>query len=176
MTTVIIDTNVILVANRQHADVSEACVAACAKRLNEIVVGGCVAIDDDYRILTEYQNKTKPHEGKRAGDAFLKWLLRNNANPARCDCVALVEHTERGFESFPDDSRLAKFDPADRKFVAVAAAHPEKPPIAQAADSKWLAWAPALGDHGVHVDFLCEDDLRCFDAQKKKKRRSGKGK
>jgi hypothetical protein len=165
--TVMVDTNVILTANRQHTDVSEACIVSCAQRLQAIVAGGRVAIDDDYRILKEYQNKTTPHVGKRAGDAFVKWLLRNNANPERCDQVKLVEHPERGFESFPQDVRLTTFDPADRKFVAVSCAHGDHPPIAQATDSKWIGWAPALRDHGVKVEFLCPADIQSFEDTRK---------
>jgi hypothetical protein len=171
MMTLIIDTNVILVANRQHADVSEACIVTSTKRLQDIMTSRRIAIDDGYRILNEYQNKTQPREGKRPGDAFVKWILRNNANPSRCDLVALVEHPDRGFGSFPDDPRLANFDPPDRKFVAVAAAHSEHPPIFQATDSKWLGWAAALAEHRITVDFLCRPDIRSFD--KKKKGRKG---
>ena len=168
--TVIVDTNVILVANGQHEDVGETCEKACALRLQGIVKNGRVAIDDRYRILAEYQHKTAPYAGKRPGDAFLKWLLRNNANPARCDQVSLVEHAERGFESFPEDEHLANFDPPDRKFVAVAVAHQDKPPILQAADSKWLGWNSALADHGVRVDFLCPEDIEGFESNKKKRK------
>lgn len=165
--TVVVDTNVILVANGQHQDVSMACVASCATRLYDIVQNGRIAIDDGHRILKEYQNKADPYVGKRPGDAFLKWLLRNNANTQRCKQVQLVAHRERGFESFPDDERLSKFDAPDRKFIAVAAALPQKPPILQAADSKWLEWAKALKDHGITVDFLCRKDIQKFDDQKK---------
>jgi hypothetical protein len=165
--TVVVDTNVILVANRQHAHVSETCIVSCAQKLQAIRTDGRVAIDDGYRILQEYQNNTAPRAGKGAGDIFLKWLLRNNANTARCDQVKLVEHAEREFESFPDEVRLAGFDRSDRKFVAVAAAHPARPPIAQAADSKWIGWAEALRDHGVTVDFLCPADIQGFDEKKK---------
>ena len=169
--TVVIDTNVILVANGQHSDVGVTCVAACAARLQAIVQSGRVAIDDGYRILKEYQHKTEPHSGKRAGDAFLRWLMRNNANPQRCERVTVVEHAQRGFESFPDDERLANFDPSDRKFVAVAAACSARPPILQAADSKWLAWNEGLAAHGVKVEFLCPKDLREFETSKKKRKR-----
>lgn len=172
MTTRVVDTNVILVANGQHGDVSAACVASCARALDDLKAQGRVAIDEGYRILGEYQNKTAPHAGKRAGDVFLKWLLRNNANPSRCDQVPLVEHHARGFESFPADERLARFDASDRKFVAVAARHPSKPPILQAADSKWLGWAPALTEHGVAVEFLCPLDIQAFDEQKRRRRGS----
>ena len=165
--TVVIDTNVILTANRQHADVSEECIASCARRLREIEASGRVAIDDEYRILKEYMNKTTPHLGKRPGDAFVKWLLRNNANQERCDQVRLREHQTRGYESFPDADRLEKFDPADRKFVAVVRAHADLPPILQATDSKWIDWASALKEHGVSVEFLCARDIRTFDDRKK---------
>jgi hypothetical protein len=165
----VVDTNVILVANRQHADVSEACIVSCAKRLQDIMTSGRIAIDDGYRILKEYQNKTQPNVGNRPGDTFLKWLLRNNSNPSRCDQVELVEHPKRGFDSFPDDARLDKFDPPDRKFVAVARAHTDKPTISQAADSKWLGWASALLDHGITVEFLCPEDIQSFDDKKKGK-------
>jgi hypothetical protein len=167
--TVVVDTNVILVANRQHDSVSEMCVASCAARLHSIVLSGRVAIDDDYRILSEYQSKTQPRLGKRPGDVFLKWLLQNNANPTRCDQVALKDHASRGFETFPDDHRLKSFDPSDRKFVAVAAAHSDAPAILQAADSKWLGWSAALKDHGVTVDFLCPNDIAAFDDNKKRR-------
>jgi hypothetical protein len=165
--TVVVDTNVILVANRQHESVGDTCVVACMTRLQEIMNNGRVVIDDAYRILEEYQNKTTPHVGKRAGDIFVKWLLRNNANDKRCDQVKLEAHDERVFESFPDDIRLATFDPPDRKFVAVAAAHGKKPPILQATDSKWIDWAPVLQKHGVEVEFLCPKDIKVFDDKKK---------
>lgn len=173
MKTVVVDTNVILVANGQHADVQYSCVNACASRLHSITVEGRVAIDDAFQILKEYQTKTTPHGGKRAGDQFLKWLLRNLANPQRCDQVSIKEHAQRGFESFPDDARLASFDPPDRKFVAVARAHPHKPPILQAVDSKWLSWRTALADSGVAVDFLCPADIAKFEANKKARKGHG---
>lgn len=167
MKTVIVDTNVILVANEQHAGVRDACVTECATRLLAIKDGGRIAIDDGYLILGEYQNKTAPHAGKRAGDAFLKWVLQNNANPKRCDKVSIATHEDRSFEAFPEDEALAKFDRSDRKFVAVAAAHAGKPPILQAADSKWVGWAPALKTSGVIVEFLCPADIQRFDDKKK---------
>ena len=59
-----------------------------------------------------------------------------------------------------------QFDAPDRKFAAVAHAHPGKPPVWQAADSKWLNWWPALAAQGVRVDFLCPDDACRFYAKK----------
>ena len=64
-----------------------------------------------------------------------------------------------GFEEFPDHPGLAGFDVSDRVFVAVSAAHPEKPPIVEASDSKWWGWKDALEQCGVRVGFLCPDEL-----------------
>lgn len=167
--TSVVDTNVILVANGQHADVSADCVIACTKKLQAIMAGERIAIDDGFEILLEYQNKTRPKTGNRPGDAFLKWALQNNANAERCDRVPITPDKTRAYQEFPDDKRLSKFDPPDRKFVAVSAAHGESPPILQAADSKWLGWAPALKGHGITVDFLCRSDVERFRDNKKKK-------
>jgi hypothetical protein len=163
---VVVDTNVLLVANGQHEDVGDTCVAKCSRRLSDIRKNDRVAIDDGYEILREYQKKTNHKTGRRPGDAFLKWLLRNNSNPRRCVQVHLTPHADRSYISFPDDARLAGFDPADRKFVAVAAAHPENPPVLQAADSKWHDWSGSLREHGVEVEFLCPDDTQRFRRQK----------
>ena len=160
------DTNVVLVANGQHPDISPDCVAACALKLQAIMQSGKLALDDCFRILGEYQNKTTPKNGNRPGDAFVKWALQNHANPHRVDRVDLQVHDEREFVSFPDDPELAEFDPPDRKFVAVAGAHPGNPAILQAADSKWLGWASALMRHGILVEFLCPDDIARFQANK----------
>lgn len=166
MSVVVVDTNVVLVANGQHPDVSPACAATCAQKLQAVMKNGKLALDDGFRILQEYQKKTTPKAGNRPGDAFVKWALQNNANPRRVDRVELQDHATRTFASFPDDPGLANFDPPDRKFVAVAGAHPEKPPILQAADSKWLGWAGALACHGITVEFLCLNDIARFQANK----------
>jgi hypothetical protein len=98
----------------------------------------------------------------------VKWALRHNANSERVDTVPIKDHHVRGFESFPDDPDLGTFDPADRKFVAVANAHLHKPPIVQAVDSKWLKWDTALKRHGIAVEFICLDDIKGFHANKSK--------
>ena len=158
MTLAVVDTNVILVANNAHAEASPECVLECVKRLQTLMATGTVAIDDAYRILSEYQNKTSPRKGKGVGDLFVKWVLSKQADTKRIHQVELTEVKEHAFLEFPDADLEIKFDPPDRKFVAVAHAHPNKPPVWQAVDSKWLDWWPALKKHGVEVDFLCKED------------------
>ena len=162
----VIDTNVLLVANGQHPDVSPACVAACVQRLQAMQAEGVTVIDSGHRILEEYLHKTQANRPKGVGDLFLKWLLRQTANPQRVEQVALTETGEHTFAEFPDAALQARFDPSDRKFAAVAHAHPDKPPIWEAADCKWLAWWPQLAAHGVKVEFLCRADVQRFYASK----------
>lgn len=158
----VIDTNVLLVANQQHAEASADCVAACVAHLRAIQQAGVVVIDDEHRVLNEYLHKTRLDPPKGVGDVFLKWLLREAGNAARVEQVALTERAPDCFAEFPDAALESRFDPSDRKFAAVAHAHPHKPPIWQAADCKWLDWWPALQAKGVIVEFLCPDDVCQF--------------
>lgn len=164
--TVVVDTNVILVANGAHLDVSPECVLECVHRLEQLMKGGSIAIDDAFRILKEYQNRTNPRKGKGVGDVFIKWVF-NKLTDARCvHLVPLTELGEDQFAEFPVAVLEAMFDRPDRKFAAVANAHPAKPPIWQAADCKWLDWWPELKAHGTDVAFLCGDDVCRFYEKK----------
>lgn len=162
MKPVVIDTNVLLVANGSHEAVSGACRIECVSRLQARQKVGVVVVDDAYRILSEYQNKTRPNQPKGVGDVFLKWLLQNLANPVRVHQVSVTETEPKIFAEFPDAALQPLFDADDRKFAAVANAHPDKPPIWQAVDSKWLAWWPILAARGVAVEFLCPADAQGF--------------
>ncbi len=162
----VIDTNVLLVANGDHLDVSEDCVSECVRRLQAMQAGGVAVIDDGFRIIGEYLNKNRPNAQKGAGNAYLKWLLQNRANTKRVESVPITELAPDHFAEFPDPTLEPQFDVPDRKFAAVAHAHPNKPPVWQAADSKWLDWWPALGAKGVRVDFLCPEDACRFYRKK----------
>lgn len=166
MTAVVVDTNVILVANEAHADVSPECVIECVNRLQGLMSNGSIVIDDAYRIVGEYRNKTNSKSGKGPGDVFLKWLLNKQGDPTRVHQVKLTELSEDHFTEFPAPAIEASFDRPDRKFAAVANAHPSRPPVWQAADCKWLDWWPDLHAAGVRVEFLCGDDV-CRFYQKK---------
>lgn len=162
MTASVIDTNVLLVANGSHPDVSEQCRLTCIERLIAHRKSGVVVIDDAYRILGEYLNKTRPNQPKGVGDAFLKWLLQNQRNIKHVHQVQLTEVAPDQFSEFPDQALQPAFDPPDRKFAAVANAHLEKPSVWQAADCKWLNWWQALLAQGVVVEFLCPEDACRF--------------
>lgn len=162
MNCVVIDTNVLLIANGQHDEVSPECVEECVRRLQAVQKEGIVVIDDGYRILGEYQHKTRLNPPKGVGDVFLKWLLRSVGNRAHCAQVSITENAQDEFAEFPDASLQKAFDAPDRKFVAVANAHPDKPPVWQGADCKWLDWWPRLQEAGVRVEFICPEDACRF--------------
>jgi len=162
VTPTVIDTNVLLVANERHPGVSPECVMRCVERLNEIKNHGVVVVDDAWLIIGEYLHETSPNQPKGVGDSFLKWLLQNLSNQQRVHQVTLTETTPYCFAEFPAPTLEAAFDPPDRKFAAVSNAHPAKPPVLQAADCKWLDWWPELHAAGVHVEFVCRDDVHRF--------------
>ena len=165
MNAVVIDTNVLLVANEQHEGVSPACILTCTQKLLWAQQHGVVVIDDAYRIISEYCNKPEI-KGTRTGDAFLKWLLQNQSNPERVHQVTITETAADHFAEFPDQALQPAFDAPDRKFPAVANAHTDKPPVLQAADCKWLHWWPALHATGIVVDFVCSADICGFYGNK----------
>ncbi|MGB8261828.1 MAG: hypothetical protein WCE75_15810 [Terracidiphilus sp.] len=168
----VVDTNVLLIANEQHPGVSPSCLLACVDALNQLRIQGCIAIDDSNEILREYGRRTAPNTGNRVGDAFLKWVLQNTGTPSRVHLVAVTKRPDGSFAEFPDDEELMEFDLADRKFVAVSAAHPKLPPILQGSDSKWAKWSGSLSKYGISVEFLCPVEVDSFLKRKRRKKAS----
>ena len=156
---VIVDTNVAVVANGKSEQASEECEETCINRLEQIMRGETkLVLDADWIILGEY-SRNLHSRGADVGDRFLRWVLNNRIT--QCDLIPItpVEDSETEFTEFPTDPELENFDPADRKFIAVAIAHCEKPPILQAVDSQWWDFRDALRRHEVTVEFICEDDI-----------------
>jgi hypothetical protein len=153
----IVDTNVPRVANRKSNQASPACVLNCANKLREIQEQHIIVLDDKWLIIKEYRHQLSDTGQPGLGDAFFKWVLTNQANPQRCQQVKITPTTENSFEEFPEDESLADFDKSDRKFVAVALTHPEKPPILNAVDSDWKNFEIALNNIGITIIFLCPE-------------------
>lgn len=158
----VVDTNVLVAAN--GAPQWKTIASACVDRLTRIQGTGRLCVDSSGLILNEYGQNLPSRSRSGFGDMFYLWIVRNRTNFNVCEHVAITprEGHGQGFEECPDlDPEVAKtIDPSDRKFLAVAHAHPEKPPILQATDSKWIGWRDALAETGVTVDFIDEEFLR----------------
>lgn len=166
MNRAVVDTNVILAANSQHPDLSEECVLECITQLVAIMNSGILFVDQGAEIFTEYARKTSPHTGNRVGDVFVKWAMNNQGNPKRCVLVPISRNCEDKYDEFPEPELQEIFDPADRKFVAVAHASGEKPTVIQATDCKWLDWNERLRSVNISVNFICQTDICKFYASK----------
>ena len=158
MAAVVMDTNVAVVANAKTPQAGLDCVSACISTLIEARDRHRVLLDDQGMILEEYRRRLSPSGQPGPGDAFFKWLWDNHWNADHCRHVPVTPVPgQRSFEEFPDDPDLATFDRSDRKFVAVALASGEQPPILNASDTDWWNHRQALSRHGVEVRFLCPE-------------------
>ena len=161
---IIVDTNVPLVA-KGLSGFSDECLERCIDELTPIFEGErCVVLDTGDRILEEYMHKLSLSGQPSVGDAFLKWLFLNQAVEGCCEKVAItaISEEEQVFREFPTDPELATFDRSDRKFVAVAYAHPARPVILEATDAKWVGWHVPLSRAGVEVRFVCDREIRAL--------------
>lgn len=157
----VIDTNVPATANGANDGASVSCAAASARALQAVMERGHVFVDAGGRIVDEYRANLDPRGEPGPGDVFLKWLLTHEWGGRRVTRVAITARV--GSDEDFEELRLPKghpgFDPSDRKFLAVAAAHPRRPPILQSMDSKWWGWREALRSVGVTIHFLCPAEI-----------------
>jgi len=161
----VVDTNVAVVANGKST-AGARCASLCAKRLFDIVAGGHVVMDDCYLIMGEYRNNLSSSGQPGAGDRFYRWLLLNQGNRERCTHVPITPARDGSYEEFPKHPELHGFDPSDRKFIAVAAAHPERPAVLQAFDSKWWGCRDAFRACRIVIEFLCPAEIKAKHEEK----------
>lgn len=167
MDAVIVDTNVIVIANDTD-DKRKDCRERCHARIKQIRdQRETVILDDGWRIFEEYKRYVDPNTRKRDGDLFVKRLMQNLKNPEICKMVRIAPLAGNGneFAEFPnDDEELTDFHKKDRKFIAVALAHQAEaghaPTILLAIDRGWLQFTDALASHGVSVELICEEEIQ----------------
>lgn len=154
---VVMDTNVAIVANGKADQASPDCVLTCLKRLRKIQDAERLLLDETGCILDEYRGYLHPSGQPGPGDVFFKWLWNNRGNPEVCRFVRITPDLARVFKEFPESDALNNFDRNDRKFVAVAVASGERPPILNASDRDWWDDRLSLERCGVRVEFLCPE-------------------
>ena len=169
----LVDTNVPKTANLaiepdSDSDVCEACVLYCIEAINHVIKNRGLIIDAGDEIFTEYRHKLSMSGQPGVGDRFLKWVHDNRWALSESQRVAITKKDET-YAEFPSHPGLKSFDNSDRKFVAVANKHKDKPPILQATDSKWWGWKDALEECGIQVCFLCPKYIASKYAEKMEK-------
>lgn len=148
----VVDTNVGIVANNRTHDGSHLpeSLLECTRFLKGMMESGCIAVDNTRQIINEYHHKMRSTGEPGIGDAFLKWVLTNQANPSRCRAVDITDITvpER-LKGFRDDE----------KFIRTALACPD-PRIAEAVDGLWWKRREDFKVSGITVHFLCPKEIK----------------
>ncbi len=141
------------------------CVLACVEAVEHVVKMSCLVIDAGDEIFNEYRNLLSMKGQPGVGDRFMKWVHDNRWKLPDADRVTITK-IGQSYAEFPDHDGLTQFDYSDRKFIAVANAHPAKPPVLQATDNKWWGWKEVLTEVGITVHFLCPDYTKAKYAEK----------
>lgn len=163
MSKYIIDANVPLIAGTSVKDIPQdqlQCARKCLdfirKFMNNPQSG--LVLDAEGRVLREYR---KAFEGKGEPNAATEFCIWAHQMPKDVqDYIHLTEIAENEFQDYPKSDILAAFDPPDRKYIALAHVHPEKPPIVEASDSKWWGIKDELKKNGIEVLFIDEDYIK----------------
>lgn len=161
----LIDANVPCQAGKNAAMLTDIEDIECAIKCNEILEKlinnphSRIVLDDDYRILHEYDAvcRVNMRYEPNTTTVFKKWVYQNLSRfYCNGDIVELHEVGENEFQEYPDDPDLVDFDPHDKKYVAVAHAHPDHPHICNATDTDWWPIRDVLSRIGIKVDFVSE--------------------
>ena len=155
----LVDTNVPKTANlaihpNEIPKELDNCVIKCIEAIEFVVKKGHLVIDAGDEIFNEYRQQLSMSGQPGVGDHFMKWVHDKRWTFPASDRVKITKRDD-SYEEYPTHKGLEKFDPSDRKFIAVANAHPEKPPILEATDSKWWGYKDTLSEVGIKIEFLC---------------------
>ena len=163
----VVDTNVVGTADGANPAAGADCRLASAEALQAVMKSGHLFLDDGGLIVAEYVNVMGSGQPE-AGGAFVRWVLQNQWVQARVTRVPVTPRTggATGFRELAAPIAGTTYDPSDEKFLAVAAAHPERPPVLQSFDSKWWGWQESLKACGVTVHFLCPGEIEAKHQEK----------
>lgn len=160
----IVDTNVPKTANLAtqpdtKSDVPDTCILRCIDAIDHVIKNKGVILDSGDEIFNEYRQQLSMRGQPGVGDRFMKWVHDHRWSLPASQRVHITKQ-RASYSEFPTHPGLTQFDKSDRKFVAVSNAHPNKPSILQATDSKWWGWKDALAEVGIHVEFICETHIQ----------------
>lgn len=158
---VVVDTNVLIVANGNNEQADSECELACIETLEGAKAGKqTILLDASELILDEYEGYCSYSGEPGVGDRFFKFLLdyRHSAKNVVRVQIQKVRDKDGGFANLPPND----FDPDDRKFLAVAEAGDGR--VVNATDSDWSEHADFIDSLGVRVIELCPQCLKCTES------------
>jgi len=159
---VVVDTNVLAVAEGIHSGATDECRAACVKLAKNIQAGLTLAVDSSVSgemILREYLTTLKGAKSSGVGSklAVYLWHRRHDSKVRRRVDITRCGDSSETFEEVP--THLTDFDNDDHKWITVASAEGSKPQIFQALDAEWWRRRKDFAAAGLDVQFLCVGDL-----------------
>ena len=171
----IIDTNVPLTAAGLNTEASKRCQAQCVMVLERIFSGSIkVVLDDKNEVLREYRTRMHPKHKGTLADRFILHMLQYQVSSDHVDRIMLPKNESTDFLDYPDRDgnwtsdvpRCERFDPDDKKWVALAVRFKQQTgidaPIVNAADRCWLAFEPHLQASGVKLETLCREERQKY--------------
>ncbi len=161
MSAVVIDENVLIVAEKQAPDphTNDACIRSCIQALRK-ARDQLIVLDAQGSIIQKYRKQLKPLQPSWLGSEFLMWLESNQFRPEHCERVTITP-LNPSFAEVPLELReldAAKtFDLDDHIWLAVAKASANNPVILNATDTDWHHWRGRLEGHGFQIEPLCPE-------------------
>ena len=97
MSAVVIDENVLIVAEKQAPDshTNDACIRSCIQALRD-ARDQLIVLDAQGLIVQKYRRQLKPLQPSWLGSEFLMWLESNQFRPERCERVTITPLTRSG--------------------------------------------------------------------------------
>ncbi len=150
---VVIDTNVLIVANEKSPQADPGCVVAAVDFLEYAIRGAVVVLDSGGAVTDEYKKHCSYSGQPGLGDRFFFQLHRMQGDRRHVQFVDIHPDSDGSYREVPEV--LHRFDPSDRKFVAVVVADSRQSEVINAVDSDWGEAAEELNAAGVRVCQLC---------------------
>lgn len=156
MTDAIVDTNVMIVANRQNGEIAPNCIDNCVEFLVGLQKSGVLILDSSDQVRLEYAQAISQGRPYQLGAQFLIHVYRNQFNEKHVKRVEISVDKLGNYIDFPSAEELEKFDLSDRKFAALS--RKTGVPVTNAVDSDWVDFYVPLKESGIDVNFLCGCD------------------
>lgn len=158
MANYIIDTNIIVSANKKAIHLSENQNLKSSSFLQDIYQNesDCISVDSFGLIFKEYFRYSNRSGQPGIGDAFAKWLWLNQYNNLFCEqvCITPLDNYHMDFLEFPHVDSLKNFDKSDKKFVAVAISSHNSPEICNSCDSDWKKYELELKKYNIKIHYI----------------------